>query len=76
MIAVNTLDGEDLMVCVTISLCYSGRITLVMCKEFKQAKEEADEVAELDCSNIISTGEKTVTCRTFTRKLEEQFLHA
>ncbi|PFX28572.1 HIRA-interacting protein 3-like [Stylophora pistillata] len=34
---------------------FQGRITLVMCKEFKQAKEEADEVAELDCSNIIST---------------------
>ncbi|KAL9972953.1 hypothetical protein ACROYT_G019354 [Oculina patagonica] len=33
---------------------FEGRITLVMCKKFKQAKEEADEIAELDCSNIIT----------------------
>ena len=31
-----------------------------MCKKFKKAKEEADEIAELDCSNIITTGEKAV----------------
>lgn len=29
-----------------------------MCKKFKLAKEEADELAELDCSNIITAGKK------------------
>lgn len=32
-----------------------GRITLKMCQKYKKKKEEADEVAELDCNNIITT---------------------
>ena len=42
-----------------------------MCKEFKQAREEADEVAELDCGNIISTGQKAVT---LNGKIEQRVL--
>ena len=34
-----------------------GRITLQMCVKYKKKKEEEDEVAELDCRNIITTGQ-------------------
>ena len=37
---------------------FSGRITLSMCKKFKLAKEEADELAELDCNNIITASKE------------------
>lgn len=30
-----------------------------MCQKYKKKKEEADEVAELDCNNIITTGKLT-----------------
>ncbi|XP_068703550.1 uncharacterized G-patch domain protein DDB_G0278987-like isoform X2 [Montipora foliosa] len=33
---------------------FEGRITLKMCQKYKKKKEEADEVAELDCRNIIT----------------------
>lgn len=38
---------------------FSGRITLGMCKKFKLAKEQADELAELDRSNIITASKET-----------------
>lgn len=31
-----------------------------MCKEFKQVREEVDEVVEFDCGNIIFIGQKVV----------------
>jgi len=40
-------------------LAFSGRITLGMCKKFKLAKEQADELAELDRSNIITASKET-----------------
>ena len=39
-------------------LCFNpGRITLKMCQKYKKRKEEADELAELDRSNIITSGQ-------------------
>ena len=47
--------GNHVLFSVTL---FSGRITLSMCKMFKLAKEEADELAELDCSNIITASKE------------------
>ena len=38
-----------------------------MCKMFKLAKEEADELAELDCSNIITASKEA--CRNNTKNV-------
>ena len=35
-----------------------------MCKKFKLAKEEADELAELDCSNIITASKEACQCNS------------
>lgn len=43
---------------------FEGRITLKMCQKYKKEKEEADEVAELDCRNIIATDSRQRTTRS------------
>ena len=48
---------EQSLILFSVTL-FSGRITLSMCKMFKLAKEEADELAELDCSNIITASKE------------------
>lgn len=33
-----------------------------MCQKYKRKKDEADEVAELDCRNIITAGVTPLVC--------------
>lgn len=51
---------------------FQGRITLGMCKKFKLAKEQADELAELDRSNIITANDGQRATRRTCAGLDNQ----
>lgn len=50
-----TVRWFGLLCCVVMCMCFTGQPSIEKCKKVRKKREEAQEIAELDVSNIIAT---------------------